>query len=150
MTQFLRRLAAVTGTAAASAALLTATATPASAVAGFSGGVSTNCGYQGRQVCDGLGQLVPVGTGSGAVAFTCHAATPFAVQATGVGCYLRGVFTGVQYHAPSIYTQGPESSTTHTVSNVLNQPYELCVGAGIVDSGGTPHPITGYRCFFPL
>jgi hypothetical protein len=147
MTQRWRAFVLAAGTVATSMALLAATASPAAAV---SGGVSTNCGYFDGQVCDGVGQLLPVGTGSGAVAVTCHAATPYVVQATGVGCYLEGAFTGVQLFAPTVYTQGQTSSTTIAFASVLNEPYRLCVGAGIVDINGSPRPISGYRCFFPL
>lgn len=148
MARSIRRLSTIAGVALAGTTLFLANAAPASALLGTNLAVTITCGYS--QTCDGVGQAVPIGTGSTNVAITCTAVTPYVVQATGVGCYLLGDFYGDRHYAPTQFTQGQTSSTTATFTGLVAQSYRLCIGAGLITSSGTPRAVTGYQCFYPL
>jgi hypothetical protein len=105
-----------------------------------------NCGYGYRQVCAGYGQGVPVGLSSLTVAITCTATSPFVVDRTGVGCFIRGMSDGRDYlNTGSFFLAGNESVTTKA-GTVPFQGYWLCVGAGYSTTSGVFQPVQNYRC----
>jgi hypothetical protein len=111
--------------------------------------VSGNCGY--GQTCAGIAQPAPVGTATEVVSFTCSATTVgpvAATQATGVACYLLGEFNGAKYPAPTRWLQGHQSATTAVVSGVLQQPYRLCISAGLIND--VVHGVANPVCSNPL
>lgn len=139
------RVVSVVSVAVAVPAMFVATATPSSAVASVAAGT---CGYGGyAQTCEGWAQDVP-GLGTGAdVTVACTAATAGrVVEATIVGCYIRGNNGDVHY-APDRLTNGQSSTRTYTFDSwgLLSRTYELCVGAGYYNPGVYRAP-TGFRC----
>lgn len=140
--------AAAIGAAAVAAVALGTPASPATAVT--AGGIATasigNCGYGGAQYCTGYGQGVPVGLSTLTVAITCSASSPFVVDRTGVGCYIKGLSDGKTYlQTGPFFTAGNESVTANE-GTVPFQGYLLCVGAGWSTTNGTYHGVQGYQC----
>ena len=105
-----------------------------------------NCGYGYRQYCTGYGQGVPVGLSSLVVTIACSANSPFVVDRTGVGCFIRGLSDGRTYlNTGSFYTAG-NSSETAKEGSVPFQGYQLCVGAGYSTSTGGGQAVQNYHC----
>jgi hypothetical protein len=105
-----------------------------------------NCGYGYRQQCEGYGQGVPVGLSSLTVTVTCSATTPFVVDRTGVGCYLRGHNDNRTYLPTGpLFVTGNNAATTN-FGTVPFQGYDLCVGAGYSTAAGGYQPVQNYHC----
>jgi len=129
------------------AGVVTAVMTPTSAHAFYITPVAGNCGYQGRQLCYGGGQPVPVGLADLKVVFSCTATSPFVVDRTGVGCYLRGISDNQVYAATGpLFTAGNQSTIPNVLATVPFQAYRLCVGAGYSTATGAFQPVQGYVC----
>lgn len=105
-----------------------------------------NCGYGWRQYCTGYGQGVPVGLASLTVTVTCSANSPFVVDRTGVGCYLRGLNDRQKYlESGPLFVTGNTAEVTKAGS-VPFQGYELCVGGGYSTSFGEFRAVQNYVC----
>lgn len=105
-----------------------------------------NCGYNSRQLCAGYGQGVPVGLSQLAVEINCSASSPFVVDRTGVGCFIRGLSDGLTYlHTGPLFIAGNEAEASN-VGFVPFQGYELCVGAGYSTATGEFRAVQNYRC----
>lgn len=105
-----------------------------------------NCGYQLRQLCTGYGQGAPVGLSSLTVAVTCSANSPFVVDRTGVGCYIRGLTDGQTYlWTGPVFIAGNSAEITNA-GTVPFQGYQLCVGAGYSTTTGGFQAVQNYHC----
>lgn len=140
--------AAAVGAASVAAVALAVPAAPAGA--GTAGGIATysvgNCGYHLRQYCTGYGQGVPVGLSTLTVAITCSASSPFVVDRTGVGCYIKGLADGKVYlETGPIFIAGNIAEIANQGA-VPFQGYLLCVGAGYSTTTGASQPVQGYHC----
>lgn len=129
------------------AGVATTLMTPTSAHAYYITPTAGNCGYNGSQICYGGGQPVPVGLADLRVTFSCTATSPFVVDRTGVGCYLRGI-TDNKIYAPTgpLFTAGNQSTIPNVLATVPFQAYRLCVGAGYSTATGAFQPVQGYVC----
>lgn len=122
-------------------------AMPSSAQAFYIQPTVGNCGYLGRQLCYGGGQPVPVGLSDLKVVFSCSAVSPFVVDRTGVGCYLRGLTDNRVYATTGpLFTAGNQSTIPNVLATVPFQAYKLCVGAGYSTATGAFQPVQGYVC----
>jgi hypothetical protein len=137
----------LTGLALICVALIGGAPSPALAGVVPTTALTVPCGY--GQTCNGAAQSVPIGTANEVVTFACTTTTPYVVEATGAGCYLVGA-DNIKHWAVSLWANGLQSATGSVTGQIPQQPYQLCMGGGYIDTFGNPFPIANFSCTAPL